>query len=102
LAFDRGEDGTYIYDSRQGDVDRYKISALEEEILKMLDTPCSVDDLLTHFPDETGEGIASVLRHLDDKRLVFKENDRYMSLVIRDYSEEEIEFIVEACDYRIL
>jgi ribosomal peptide maturation radical SAM protein 1 len=95
------EDGTYIYDSRGESVNEYKISPLAAEILNMLETPLAADALMTHFPGETGERIREVLQHLDSEGLVFKENDRWMSLVIRDYSEEEIKFIVETCNYQV-
>jgi magnesium-protoporphyrin IX monomethyl ester (oxidative) cyclase len=93
------EDGAYIYDSRQGGVNRYKISPFEAEILNMLDTPHPADDLVTHFPGETTEGITAVLQHLDDRGLIFNENGRYMNLLIRDYLEEEIKFLVETCQF---
>jgi ribosomal peptide maturation radical SAM protein 1 len=100
LAFCEKEDGTYIHDSRQEGISEYKISPFEAEILNTLETPRTADELTNHFPGETAERIAAVLRYLDDKRLIFKENNRCMSLVIRDYSEEEIKFTVETCKYQ--
>jgi ribosomal peptide maturation radical SAM protein 1 len=100
LTSHQGEDGTYIYDSRQGSANQYKISPLEAEILNMLDTPHSADDLVTHFPGETGERITGVLKNLDDRSLIFKENGLYMNLLIRDYLEEEIKFLVETCNFQ--
>jgi ribosomal peptide maturation radical SAM protein 1 len=100
LTFHQREDGTYIYDSRQGDVIQYQISPLEAEILTILDTPHSADDLVTHFPGETTESIAIVLQYLENKSLIFKENSQFMSLLIRGYLEEEIKFLVDTCNFQ--
>jgi ribosomal peptide maturation radical SAM protein 1 len=101
LTYREKEDGTYIYDYRQERVVEYKISPLAVEILNMLDTPLTIDDLISHFPADKGKRISGVLEYLDSEGVVFKEDNRWMSLVIRDYSEEEIKFIVENCNYQV-
>jgi ribosomal peptide maturation radical SAM protein 1 len=100
LTLRPGNDGTYIFDSRQ-DVKEYKISSLEAKMLNVLEMPLSKDSIITHFPGETGERIDEILQRLDGNALLFNENDRYLSLVIHDYSEDEIKFIVETCNYQL-
>lgn len=100
LTLRRSDDGTYIFDSRE-DIKEYKISSLEAKVLEMLETPHSIDDIISGFPAETGERIHEVLRQADGSGLLFEENDRYLSLVIRDYREDEIKFIVETCNYQL-
>jgi hypothetical protein len=95
LTFLSKEDGTYIFDSRQESPNVYKISPLEERVLTMLETPLAKDDIITHFPGEPKERIEEILQKSHSSGLLFKENHRFLSLVIRDYSEEEIKFIVE-------
>ena len=94
------DDGTYIYDYRPERAVEHKISPLEIEVLKMLETPLTLDDLMIHFPDDQRKRISGVLEYLDSEGVVFKESDRWMSLVIQDYSEEEIKFILEKCNYQ--
>jgi len=95
------EDGTYIYDYRQERAVEHKISALEIEILKILETPLTMDDLMNHFPADKGKLVSAALEYLDREGVIFKEGDRWMSLVIQDYSEEEIKFILENCNYHV-
>lgn len=95
LTFLSKDDGTYIYDSRPEKAKVYKISPLEERILQILETPLSKHELITHLPGEPTERIDEILRQFDSSSLLFEENQRFLSLVIRDYSEQEIKFIME-------
>jgi ribosomal peptide maturation radical SAM protein 1 len=88
----------YIYDSRQGTIKEFAISPLWEKVLTVLGHPMSIDSIMTDFPAENRERIVHVLHDLESKDLLFKENDRYMSLVIRDYSDGAMEVILENRD----
>lgn len=77
-----------IYDSRQEQVREYQISHLEERILTHLHEPCCENSIKDHFPGENPESITQALTQLIDKRLVFKEREQLMSLVIDDYPDE--------------
>lgn len=88
------EGSPYIYDSRQGTTKEFEISPLSEKMLIVLEQPMSIDSIKSNFPGENRESIVNVLHGLESKDLLFKENGQYMSLVIRDYSDGAIEFIL--------
>jgi ribosomal peptide maturation radical SAM protein 1 len=83
----RVKEGTpFIYDSRQETTKEYDISLLEEKILKLLESPMAIDDIEISFPGENQGNLVGTLNRLEDKDLIFKENDRCMSLVIQPIS----------------
>lgn len=92
LTFIKKGGKTYIYDSRQDAayVKEYEISPKEENILELLEAPLNMDSIISHFPGENAGDIAGLISGLDQKGLLFKENDRCLSLVIKDYPDEEL------------
>lgn len=82
------KDGSpYIYDSRGEEIKEYKISLVEETILKRLDEPMSDVSIKDHFPDIDPEIVAGGVTHLIEKGMIFKEGNQVMSLVIFDYPD---------------
>jgi ribosomal peptide maturation radical SAM protein 1 len=72
-------DGATIHDSRCGKMVEYPIGPAEFEALKTLERPLRLTEL---------GSAASVIAHLDDRHLLFREGERVMSLVsIGDPSE---------------
>ncbi|MCP4215641.1 MAG: RiPP maturation radical SAM protein 1 [bacterium] len=90
----RKEGAAYIYDSRHEEVREYVISPAVEALLELLETPKSLASLETEFPHEAGHSPAGHLDDLERKGVIFKEGDVYMSLVIGDYSDSAIDFIL--------
>lgn len=92
LTFTRKEDKTYIYDSREDPekVNEYEVSALEEAILDTLETPLDMGSIISRFPGEGPGVLTGLVSGLDQKKLLFKEKNRYLSLVIREYNEKKL------------
>ena len=71
-----------IYDSRQGNGDEYRISLLEEKVLRLLQDPMTLESIKSGFPGEDPAHLEEVLSNLADRHLLFKERDRYLGLPI--------------------
>jgi len=80
----------YIYDSRSTPAAQYPLSSREKEILEILELPLNIEEIKTTLPQENHGDIVRALYRLEGKNLVFKEGDRYMSLVIQGYSPQEM------------
>ncbi|MCP5102565.1 MAG: RiPP maturation radical SAM protein 1, partial [bacterium] len=80
----REENGAaVIFDSRRDGANEYKVSPLTDKMLKFLETPETIDSIETNFPAENREKIITILQRLDAKDMLFKEKNRYLSLVIQ-------------------
>ena len=58
----------------------HRLTGLSREIYLFCQTNCSTERILAAFPDLTTEKVMPFLRMMNDKQLMFKENDRYLSL----------------------
>lgn len=60
----------------------HRLTGLSREIYLFCQTHQPVKKILNAFPNLTRETLLPFLRMMNDKRLMFKENDRYLSLAI--------------------
>ncbi|MCU0286832.1 MAG: RiPP maturation radical SAM C-methyltransferase [Acidobacteria bacterium] len=74
----------YIYDSRGNTVKEYELTGFENEMLKLLEKPYALEKIKESFPARTDNDMMLTLRSLENKELVFKEEDRYLGLVMWD------------------
>jgi len=98
LYRDTGNGTPFIYDSRQGTVKRYKISGIEDQILKVLEEPASTDSIRANLPDLSVNAIKRTLFHLKRNDLVYEENGQYVSLVLQEYPDVPIDLIKKYLD----
>lgn len=70
-----------VYDSRSGEVVYHELDELGAEVLSQLEKPVSAKRLAS-LMEKKDEAVAAHLEDLHRKGLVFKEGDRYMSLVL--------------------
>ncbi len=82
LCFTGPPDAPAIYDSRDGTAAEYPLSARHAALLDMLDSPAGVEDLASRTGD-TGKSLAGDLAFLGERGLLFEEDSRLLSLVIR-------------------
>ncbi len=68
-----------IYDSRSGSVIEYAVSEVTSDVLRYLETPHRFEHLAAEFGEKVAEREVGYLR---ERRLLFEENGRMMSLVI--------------------
>jgi magnesium-protoporphyrin IX monomethyl ester (oxidative) cyclase len=76
------EAGGTIHDTRPGHVIRHDVGTLGRRVLEALDGPRDARALAAALPDASAEAVASGLRDLAARRLVFEEGGRYLSLVL--------------------
>jgi hypothetical protein len=91
--FLRGGGEPYIYDSRESPGKDYAVSPLGDRLLKVLEEPLAGDSIGDHFPGESPGNIAAAMSRLEERQLLFKENGKVMSLVIREYMEKPFKII---------
>ena len=76
-------DQSMIRDSRSGEINEYRIAEISSRILKFLaDKPRRVGDVATEFGDVAGFDAHKEIAILRDKRLLFQEDSRFISLVL--------------------
>jgi hypothetical protein len=73
---------TLIHDSRSGKLVRYQISDTSKRLLQYLDQPHKKADLITKFAHLAPPDIEQEIAFLQDRGLLFEEDNRFMSLVL--------------------
>jgi radical SAM superfamily enzyme YgiQ (UPF0313 family)/uncharacterized protein (DUF433 family) len=73
---------TLIHDSRSGKLVKYPIRETTKQILQYLDQPHKKADLLKQFAHLSPQEIEQAIAFLQDRELLFEEDDRFMSLVL--------------------
>jgi hypothetical protein len=63
-------------------IDTHRLTGQSRDIYLFCQTNRSVEQMLHAFPNLTQETLLPFLHMMHDKRLMFKENDRYLSLAI--------------------
>ena len=87
LALHENGNGSVISDSRLGEVNEYSIPASSGRVLDFLaDKAKRVGDVAKEFGDIEGFNAGHEVAMLREKGLLFQEEDRYLSLVIRSPS----------------
>ena len=71
-----------IYDSRSGDPLEYQMSGTRKQLLEYLDQPHKKADLITQFDHLSRLEIEQEIAFLQDRGLLFEEDDRFLSLVL--------------------
>jgi ribosomal peptide maturation radical SAM protein 1 len=89
-----------IYDSRFGAPEEYSIGPLGKALLTELAGPAQRDHVTRKFAAEHGIDASETLTMLSERRLLFQEGDRLVSLVlgVEDSQEEEVSGYVETGD----
>jgi magnesium-protoporphyrin IX monomethyl ester (oxidative) cyclase len=82
LLFKQQGHETIIYDSRSGKPLRYQISDTSKRVLQYLDQPHRKADLIKQFDHLSHLDIEQEIAFLQDRGLLFEEDDRYLSLVL--------------------
>jgi ribosomal peptide maturation radical SAM protein 1 len=75
------EEQDVVYDSRSDSVIEHRLCDREKSILKHLARPVRLDDLMAVFSRD-GIDVTPELQLLQQKKLIFQENDRLLSLVL--------------------
>ncbi len=71
-----------VFDSRSGDSKDHQLDTVHLDLLRALSTPTTIPRLKKRVPHYKEEEIAFGVKHLQVQRLLFQENDQYMSLVV--------------------
>jgi len=82
LLFKQEGDETLIHDSRSRQEVQYPISETTQRILQYLDQPHKKADLLKQFDQFSPAEIEQTMVFLQERGLLFEEDDRFMSLVL--------------------
>ena len=82
LYLERGAEGGAVHDSRNGSVVEHPVSARQVRLLELLELPRTRDALVEALGGENGSGLDADLAFLDERRLVWTEGERTMSLVM--------------------
>ena len=82
LLFKEQGHETLIYDSRSGKPLKYQISPMSKQILQYLDQPHKKADLLKQFDPLSPQEIEQEITFLQERGLLFEEDDRLLSLVL--------------------
>lgn len=80
LCFLDGDD--IVYDSRNGNVVEHRLSGLGWKLLSFLQMQKSLQEMMLEFVDEKRPDIEQEIRGLQEKGLVFEEEEKYLSLVL--------------------
>ena len=75
-------DSEIIYDSRTGSVIEHNVGKIGKTLLERLSKPAWIEDLNSTFYAEYGDEVSHSLALLEKKKLVFREGDRLLSLVL--------------------
>lgn len=81
LFFKQKGKTSVIYDSRDGAAVEHLIDATGTELLNLLNKPRRLNDLASELGSSSHLDIAQEMAKLIDKRLIFQEGDKYLSLV---------------------
>ena len=81
LVLTRNKNGCSILDTRF-DHEEYAVSRLEYNMLKALETEKSKDQLIHCLPGYSEANIEKALEYLMERKILFRENDQYLSLVM--------------------
>ncbi|MFC2145922.1 RiPP maturation radical SAM C-methyltransferase [Acidobacteriota bacterium] len=84
LTIKKRDDRLIVYDSRPGQAAQYQISDAEYTILKVLEKPHRFDELTDKITSLSTSDLTANFKHLQDKGLLFQENDRFLSLLITE------------------
>jgi ribosomal peptide maturation radical SAM protein 1 len=82
LLFKQQGDETLIHDSRSGKLVRYQIRETTKQILQYLDQSHKKADLLKQFNHLSPAEIEQEIAFLQDRGLLFEDDERFMSLVL--------------------
>ena len=82
LLFKQQGDETLIHDSRSGKLVRYQIRETTKQILQYLDQSHKKADLLKQFAHLSPAEIEQEMAFLQNRGLLFEEDERFMSLVL--------------------
>jgi len=82
LQFKQQGQETLIHDSRSGKLVKYPLRETTRQILQYLDLPHKEADLLKQFAHLSPQGVEQEMAFLQDRGLLFEEDDRFMSLVL--------------------
>lgn len=80
LLEDRGE--TTVFDSRSGEEMEYPLSASAETVLRALEEPLTVDEITQRMAERPGIDTADEIGFLNERGLLFEDDNRYLNLVI--------------------
>jgi ribosomal peptide maturation radical SAM protein 1 len=94
LNYQRENGSIRIFDSRSRSPKHYNVSDLEDRVLTVLDAPKNTEVLMNNLEGDDKSEVMDTLDSLVERDLVFEENDKYMSLVIRDSQKSSYEFLV--------
>ena len=82
LFFKEERDGTIILDTRFGDAIEHDVGAVGRDLLKYLNKPKDLVDITRKFGHLTGFDAEREIGLLREKRLLFTEIGRFLSLVL--------------------
>jgi ribosomal peptide maturation radical SAM protein 1 len=71
-----------VYDSRSGAALEYSLEHASWTILRYLDKPTRMEDILKAFPAEAGFNVHEEIAMLEAKGLIFQESGRFFSLML--------------------
>jgi hypothetical protein len=71
-----------VYDSRSGAVIEHQVGRAGKAVLEYLAKPTRIEDLVKVFASLDGPGVLDEIARLEEKNLIFKEQDRVFSLVL--------------------
>jgi magnesium-protoporphyrin IX monomethyl ester (oxidative) cyclase len=74
---------TTVYDSRSGEAQQHEVGQVGREVLDILEKPKRPGDIAKEMNHVAGFDATKELATLQEKGLVFEENDRYLSLVLK-------------------
>jgi ribosomal peptide maturation radical SAM protein 1 len=80
LYFKQGSE--VVYDSRSGAVIEHQVGRTGKAVLEYLAKPTRIEDLVKVFASLDGPGVLDEIARLEEKNLIFKEQDRVFSLVL--------------------
>jgi hypothetical protein len=75
-------DSEIIYDSRTGSVIEHNVGKVGKALLERLSKPVRIEELNSTFYAEYGDDVSHSIALLEKKKLVFREGDRLLSLVL--------------------
>jgi ribosomal peptide maturation radical SAM protein 1 len=82
-------DSDIIYDSRSGSAVEYHVGPAGKAILNYISKPVWIEEIVKAFSDKYGPGLSRQIEFLQEKRLVFQEGERLMSLVLNGERRQE-------------
>jgi ribosomal peptide maturation radical SAM protein 1 len=82
LYFKQNGGSTVIYDSRSGEAMEYQIGSSTQVVLDLLSQPKKLTDIASHLNNAWDFELAKEMAFLKERRLVFQEDERFMSLVL--------------------